>query len=108
VPQGAVTGIDNSKEMIRFAKTQYPARLYPNLSFTCMDARSLPFTEEFNIAFSNAALHWITDHRPVLAGIERALCPGGILLIQMGGKGNADQVLCVLDILVEKTLAAIF
>jgi trans-aconitate methyltransferase len=73
-----------------------------------MDARSLPFTEEFNIAFSNAALHWITDHRPVLAGIERALCPGGILLIQMGGKGNADQVLCVLDILVEKTLAAIF
>ena len=102
VPKGAVTGIDNSKEMIRFAKKQFPARLYPNLSFACIDARSLPFTEEFDIAFSNAALHWITDHRLVLAGIERALCPGGTLLIQMGGKGNADQVFCVLDILVEK------
>jgi trans-aconitate methyltransferase len=102
VPQGAVTGIDSSKEMIRFAKNRYPPRIYPNLSFTCMDARKLTFTEEFDVAFSNASLHWITDHRPVLAGIARALCPGGTLLIQMGGKGNADQVFCVLDILMNK------
>jgi trans-aconitate 2-methyltransferase len=102
VPRGAVTGIDSSREMIRFAKKRYPPRIFPNLSFVCMDARNLTFTEEFDVAFSNAALHWITDHRPVLAGIAQVLCPGGTLLIQMGGKGNADQVFYVLDILVEK------
>jgi trans-aconitate 2-methyltransferase len=102
VPKGAVTGVDSSEEMIRFAKKQFPSRLYPNLSFVCMDARNLAFTEEFDVAFSNAALHWITDHRPVLAGIACALCSGGMLVIQMGGKGNADQVFSVLDTLVEK------
>ena len=34
--------------------------------------------------------------------LHGALCPGGMLVIQMGGKGNADQVFSVLDTLVEK------
>ena len=87
VPEGVVTGIDSSEEMIRFAKKQFPPRMYPNLSFVCMDARNLIFTEKFDVAFSNAALHWITDHRPVLAGIACALCSGGMLVIQMEEKG---------------------
>ncbi len=102
VPQGAVTGIDNSNEMIRFAKKQFPARFHPNLSFICMDARNLTFSEEFDVAFSSATLHWIVDHRPVLSGIAHALRPGGRVLIQMGGKGNADQVFCVLEVLSDK------
>lgn len=102
LPHGAVAGIDSSREMIRFARKQYPPSIYPNLSFVCMDARHLTLTQEFDIAFSNAALHWITDHRPVLFGIAQVLRPGGMVVIQMGGKGNADQVFSVLDLLVEK------
>ena len=64
-----------------------------------MDAGALSFTEKFDVVFSSAALHWIPDHKPVLTGITRSLCPGGRLLIQMGGKGNADQVFGVLEIL---------
>lgn len=71
LPRGAVAGIDSSREMIRFARKQYPSSMYPNLSFVCMDARHLTFTEEFDVAFSNAALHWIAEHRPVLAGIAQ-------------------------------------
>ena len=37
--------------------------------------------------------------KPVLSGIARSLHPGGRLLIQMGGKGNADQVSGVLEVL---------
>jgi len=62
-----------------------------------MDARKLTFTEQFARVFSNAALHWIIDHRPVLQGVHRSLKPGGRLLFQMGGKGNAQEILAVLD-----------
>ncbi len=102
VPQGTVTGIDSSMEMIRFAREHFPPDVHPNLTFVPMDASHLTFSEEFDIVFSNAALHWISDHRPVLAGIARSLRPNGRVLIQMGGKGNADQVFGVLDILLGK------
>jgi len=102
VPEGTVTGIDSSPDMIRFAMEHFPHRIHPNLTFAMMDASHLTFSEEFDVVFSNAALHWITDHRPVLAGIARSLVPGGRAVLQMGGKGNADQVFCVLEVLLEK------
>jgi trans-aconitate 2-methyltransferase len=101
VPLGMVTGIDSSTEMIRFAREHFPAHIHPNLNFVRMDASHLAFSEEFDVVFSNAALHWISDHRPLLAGIANSLRPGGRVLIQMGGKGNADQVFCVLKVLLE-------
>ena len=62
-----------------------------------MDARKLTFKEQFDRVFSNAVLHWITDHRPVLEGVQRSLKLGGGLLFQMGGKGNAQAILAMLD-----------
>jgi trans-aconitate 2-methyltransferase len=98
LPKGNVTGVDSSPEMIRFAQDHFPHSRYRNLSFMEVDARALPFSEEFDMVFSNAALHWIPDHTPVLAGIAKSLCPDGKLLIQMGGKGNAEQVLGAGDV----------
>jgi trans-aconitate methyltransferase len=83
--------------MIRFTCDYFPQTEYPNLSFVQMDARALSFKEEFEIVLSNSALHWIIDHKPVLAGIKRSLRPGGKLLIRLGGKGNAEQVFGVLE-----------
>jgi trans-aconitate methyltransferase len=62
-----------------------------------LDARHLPFQEKFDVVFSNAALHWIKDHRPVIAGIQKGLKPGGRILLQMGGKGNAESILSILE-----------
>jgi trans-aconitate methyltransferase len=102
LPGGNVTGMDSSSEMVRFACEHFPCSEYRNLSFIHGDARKLPFSEEFDVVFSNAALHWIPDHTPVLAGIARSLCPKGKLLIQMGGKGNAEQILGAGDIVQKK------
>lgn len=55
------------------------------------------FNREFDIVFSNAALHWIVGHRSVLKGIEKSLKSSGKVLLQMGGKGNAASVFEVLD-----------
>jgi trans-aconitate methyltransferase len=95
--EGNVVGIDNSEEMISLATDKFPSTVYPNLSFRRQDAIALSFWQEFDVVFSNAVLHWILDHGPVLKGIYQALKPNGRVLAQMGGKGNASQVVEVVD-----------
>ena len=100
LPRGRVVGADLSREMIEFARRNFPAAEHPNLSFVHGDASQLPFEREFDVVFSNAVLHWIIDHRPVLRGIARALKPGGRTLLQMGGHGNASDMLAAVDSLI--------
>jgi trans-aconitate 2-methyltransferase len=97
LPHGQVVGVDSSEDMITFARQSYPHCRYPNLSFLRMDARELTFREQFDVAFSNAALHWIIDHQTVLACVRESLDRHGRLLFQMGGKGNAQDILAVLE-----------
>ncbi|MGW8289311.1 MAG: class I SAM-dependent methyltransferase, partial [Candidatus Bathyarchaeia archaeon] len=52
-------------------------------------------------AFSNAALHWIIDQESVLHGVQRSLKDGGRLRFQMGGKGNAQDILLTLSPLMD-------
>ena len=99
LPEGSVLGIDRSPDMIRFAREEFPPDEYPNLSFAKGDAQALGFSGEFDLVFSNAALHWVYHHGPVLAGIARALASGGRMIVQMGGKGNAAQIYDALDTL---------
>ena len=96
VSNGSVVGIDNASDMINLAVERYPESKYPNLKFKLMDARKLAFNECFDIVFSNAALHWVKDHKPVVRGLSKSLRPGGKILLQMGGKGNASYILSVL------------
>jgi len=102
VPSGSVLGIDNSREMIALAQSKYPADGFPGLRFQYGDASVLSFRNEFDVVFSSAALHWIRDHRPVLQGIYASLRTGGKALLQMGGRGNASEVMSVLDGLILK------
>ena len=92
VPSGSVLGIDSSPDMVEFAQGVFQAG-FSNLAFRHVDACHMEFDEEFDVVFSNATLHWVKDHLSVLMGIRRALKPSGRLLIQMGGEGNALDVL---------------
>lgn len=98
VGDGRVVGIDSSAEMVEFARREIGGSL-SNVVFSVCDARELHFDQEFDVVFSNATLHWVIDHRPVLGGISRALKPGGRLLLQMGGRGNAADILSLMDAL---------
>ena len=69
--------------MIALATQEFPVSQYPNLFFRQADASELSFRQEFDIVFSNAALHWVIDHRPVLRGIHNALKPNGKAIVQM-------------------------
>ena len=93
---GRVLGIDQSRDMVRRALERHAPR-HANLDFEVGDASHLRFDGEFTVVFSNATLHWIRDHRPVLSGIARSLRTGGSVLLQMGGKGNAAEVVEVME-----------
>jgi trans-aconitate 2-methyltransferase len=91
-PTGTVVGIDSSPEMVAFAKAMFPPASFHNLSFRVMDATAIAFEGLFDVVFSNATLHWVIDHRAVLMGIKRSLKKGGRVLLQMGGRGNAEDI----------------
>jgi len=97
LPKGQVVGVDSSSDMVRMARDVFPPSAVPNLSFQIADARALTFEGEFDVAFSNAVLHWVKDHSPVLAGVARALRDGGRILFQMGGRGNGADIFAVAD-----------
>jgi len=92
VSKGAVTGIDSSPDMIRFARKTFPASKTPNLEFHVMDARHIQFERTFDLIFSNAALHWVEDHPAFLRGAAAGLRAGGRLVVSCGGRGNAQEV----------------
>jgi len=41
------------------------------MEFRVCDALNLPFAEEFNVVFSNAVFHWISDHDMLLKNINK-------------------------------------
>ncbi|HVB18554.1 MAG TPA: methyltransferase domain-containing protein [Stellaceae bacterium] len=58
-----------------------------------MAGQSLAFEREFDAVFSNAALHWMRPPEAVLAGVRRALKPGGRFVAEMGGHGNTAAIM---------------
>jgi trans-aconitate 2-methyltransferase len=102
LPRGIVLGIDSSSEMIDQARRAHSHSRYRNLSFIQMDAREIRLRSEYDVVFSNAALHWITDHRPILSGVRQVLRKTGRALFQMGGKGNASEIIAVLNELLSR------
>ncbi|HUR33090.1 MAG TPA: methyltransferase domain-containing protein [Vicinamibacterales bacterium] len=80
-----VVGVDASPEMVEAARARgIDARL--------ADARTLAFDAEFDAVFSNAALHWIREADRVLAGVARALRPGGRFVAEFGGHTNVAAI----------------
>ena len=83
---GAITtGVDNSESMVAAAKG-----LGIDAQVTSADA--LDFDHEFDAVFSNAALHWMRNQDTVLAGVHRALKPGGRFVAELGGHGNIAAI----------------
>ena len=97
VRKGSIIGIDNSAAMIKLATDRHSAAIYSNLSFKEMDAGNLKFDDRFDLIFSNAVLHWVKDQKPVIKGMFKSLKHGGRVLLQMGGKGNAAEIVEVLS-----------
>lgn len=79
------TGVDASAEQVEAARAR-------GLDACVADATRLDFDNEFDAVFSNAALHWVTSPDLAVAGVHRALKPGGRFVAEFGGAGNIAAV----------------
>jgi trans-aconitate methyltransferase len=75
-----VVGIDSSPAQVEAARRR-------GLEVHVMDAEHLPFKEEFDAVFSNAALHWMKNPDVVIEGVWRALKEKGRFVAEFGGYG---------------------
>lgn len=80
-----LVGVDASADMVDAARAR-------GLDARVVDAHHLPFDHEFDAVFSNAALHWMLNHEAVVAGVRRALKPGGRFVAEFGGHGNVAAI----------------
>ena len=81
----SVVGVDSSEEQIEAAR-----RI--GLDAHVMDGHRLTYEDEFDAVFSNAALHWMGHPDEVIAGVRRALKPGGRFVAECGGYGCVDTI----------------
>jgi SAM-dependent methyltransferase len=85
-----VTGVDHSPEMIAVSMAL-------GLDARIADATALPFNSEFDAVFTNATLHWVKAHpEACVAGVYRALKPGGRFVGEFGGHGCVAAVVVAL------------
>ncbi len=80
-----LVGVDSSPQMIRAATER-------GVDARHASGEALPFDQEFDAVFSNAALHWMTDQDAVLRSVHRALKPGGRFVAECGGQGNIAAI----------------
>ena len=92
-----VTGVDNSPAMLEAARKR-------GLQVEQYSADALPYREQFDAVFSNAALHWLSEdrHPAVLRGVHRALRPSGRFVAEMGGQGNIAAIRTALSAVMEE------
>lgn len=80
-----VIGADASLELLASAAAR-------GLQTVHADGHALPFDQEFDAVFSNAAMHWMKRPAEVIAGVHRALKPGGRFVGEFGGYGNVAAI----------------
>lgn len=81
LPHGAIVGIDISPSMIQAAMSEFAHQM--NLSFQVQDAAQLNFDQKFDLITSFTVMQWVLNQLDALRCFEKALKPGGKVLIQM-------------------------
>ncbi len=77
-PQANILGLDNSPEMLATARASMPEIRWHNA-----DASTWISDTPLSLIYSNAALHWVSDHAQLFPRLLTQLRPGGVLAVQM-------------------------
>lgn len=79
-PQAAIFALDGSTEMLAAARGKAGAT---GIEWHLVDLARWRPPESFDLVFSNAALHWLSDHSVLFPQLAEAVAPGGVLAVQM-------------------------
>jgi len=84
LPGSDVTGLDSSPQMLDAARAASLSR--PGLVFELGDQSQM--TGEWDLIFSNAALHWTENHAELIPKLYGKLAPGGQIAVQIPSNHN--------------------
>lgn len=77
-PDAHITGVDNSPQMLAEAR-----RVGADIDWEQCELSAWNPAAKFDLVFSNAALHWLDDHRALFARLCARVDAGGVLAVQM-------------------------
>jgi trans-aconitate 2-methyltransferase len=92
LPHGHVIAVDRSANMLDAARRHLASEFDGRVDDVQRSLDEIEFREVADLAFSNAALHWIKDHPRLFQAIFESLRPGGWLVAQCGGGPNIARV----------------
>jgi trans-aconitate 2-methyltransferase len=83
-PNAAVSGLDNSADMIAAARKRLPAVRFEQVDIeSWVSAAAARTAASFDVILANAVLHWIPGHAELFPALVAKLAPGGGLAVQM-------------------------
>ncbi|MFA7281631.1 MAG: methyltransferase domain-containing protein [Sterolibacterium sp.] len=85
-PEAAVTGVDNSAEMLAQAAQDSGEISWQQLNLADWDPE-----HPADLIFSNAALHWLPNHAQLFPTLMAKLAAGGMLAVQMPRNFNSPS-----------------
>ena len=94
LPAGRVIAIDRSANMLDAARahlSRVPA-FDGRVTYLQRSLDKLDLAKAAELAFSNAAFHWVPDHPRLFSSIFAALIPGGRLIAQCGAAPNVARL----------------
>lgn len=82
-----IDAFDLSLSQIKVAQTNQSEAGIPEpyIRFFQKNATAIEYDNKYNLIFSNATLHWITDAKTMYEKLYKALMPGGKLAVHQGG-----------------------
>ncbi|MFC1524204.1 class I SAM-dependent methyltransferase [Thermodesulfobacteriota bacterium] len=84
-PAAQVLGVDIDADQLAVNRTIAHAAQLDNITFEKVDVARLPFREGFDLVLSVDNLEHIENDNQALAGIAKALKPGGCLILHVPG-----------------------
>ena len=101
-PQGKVTAMDFSPEMLKYARSKGPAEV----EFVCADVAAIPYQDQFfDEVICNAVFPHFPDKVGAVKEILRVLKPGGrIVVCHKAGRETINQIHTTLGGTVTKDL----
>ena len=85
-PEAHILALDGSAEMLRAARVRHAS-----IEWQQADLAAWRPSERFDLVFSNAALHWLSDHAALMPRLAEAVCANGVLAVQMPSNFSAPS-----------------
>jgi trans-aconitate 2-methyltransferase len=92
-PRADIVGLDNSEKMIERALKDHPGQ-----KWMIGDASTLEPDQQYDLVFSNAAIHWVPDHHELVPRLFCLVKKGGILAIQVPANNESPLYKIILNV----------